>query len=890
MIKRLLVTIWPALLILAAPPVMLYTVWINPTSAAEDDVTYVYPMRVMVAQALREGRWPVQNDLEATGAPLLADPQAGVFFPPNWLFVPLEGHLAYSLCIFAAFSMAGWGTYLYLRRLGMVRGAATFGALAFMFCGFMVGHRVHLPMIQTAGLFPWGLWCIELAAGGALAGLVAFVPVAVLAIAAGHWAILTYMALAWAVYAVLRRRSTLRSLAVLAAGGAMAVAILWPQVQATFELMSHATRKGIGYAIVGENSFFPISVLLALYPMIMGSQTPNFFPQQWWGSWHLSEMLCYGGLVSLVLAGAAVWSLYRKGGARNGADGAAGPPAACRWRPVVRVWTWLAIGSAIWMMGYYLPTYRLIYMLPVFNVVRCPVRMLLVVNMAAAVLAAVAVDVLLTGGPEGQRLRRAILHGATRVLPAAMLGAWALLAGAAAIAWACSFTIPFPFTGAVADVLVAVRPGNPAVWVPLALTAATILVVRWWLASPQKRQALLVALLLADLFFITRFVDVPAGLLGKGGGSDPGVSPAAQWLHQNAPGDAPYITFGLTRGYRDRPNELLQPRVGQGLGIATLGSYGAWHNPMHAHLFGFNTYGRCRDWAALIRRNHLLSLYGVKYVLAARREFCDVIESVRIAESPSPEGGNLLGDQWELDDARQEGEVIRLQTPFSWRWSKAVQPVEIEGGGVYRISLDARGPEGGAAHFLRAEIFKPLSDGKYIQADALGLTVIDERIGSTWRHFEWTFEAPASVAGPCQFRLFSMGERLVEVRHIELCKSHWETPINLGGQLAVGEKVYRRVALLPPVYPADDSVAIYENLLCRPGVTKVPPSEAGIEQLRWVGDDQAAAAAVPDIALRLSNRVGPALWRWTLPAGVAYIVIVCTTLGRAARQKIRRGD
>ena len=44
-----------ALLILGAPPVMLYTLWSNPVSAGEDDVIYYYPLRKMVGEALREG-------------------------------------------------------------------------------------------------------------------------------------------------------------------------------------------------------------------------------------------------------------------------------------------------------------------------------------------------------------------------------------------------------------------------------------------------------------------------------------------------------------------------------------------------------------------------------------------------------------------------------------------------------------------------------------------------------------------------------------------------------------------------------------------------------------------------------------------------------------------
>ena len=95
------------LLLLAAPAVMLYPVWHGPVSAGEDDLIYHYPVRKMVGQALREGRWPVGNPLEATGSVLMADPQSAVMYPPTWLFAVLEAKRAYSLSILLAFAAAG---------------------------------------------------------------------------------------------------------------------------------------------------------------------------------------------------------------------------------------------------------------------------------------------------------------------------------------------------------------------------------------------------------------------------------------------------------------------------------------------------------------------------------------------------------------------------------------------------------------------------------------------------------------------------------------------------------------------------------------------------------------------------------------------------------------
>ena len=891
------------LLILAAPPVMLYTLWSNPLSAGEDDVVYYYPLRKLVGQGLGEGLWRGTNALEAGGGALMSDPLSSWLFPPTWLFALLEAQWAYTLSIFAAFWVAGAGAWAYLRKLGLAGAAAAFGAIVFTFCGYMVGHRVHLGNIQAAAFLPWGLWCIETARTHPRRAFAAATPILLLALAAGHWPTFIHMGLIWAAYFLFRGRPLLRSALVLGLAGVLALAIAAPQVVATWELLRQTTRQEIGYATAGENSFFPAAAIMALFPMIFGSRTPNFFPQRWWGPWHLCEMLGYVGLVTLVLAGAAVWVLFRK--RSRGKHSAGLDSEQRRLGGLVRTWTWITIGGMVWMLGYYLPTYRLVHALPVLGVVRCPARMVLAVDMGLATLAAIAVHVLIirpAGGAIAGRLARGARRAATVVMPAAMAASLLLLA---AVAWALRGiwrpNYPIPMGGAE-DALRAVAATNPAVWVPLALIAVTAVTVWLWLRAPRRLVAALIVLLLADLFLITRFVDVPADYARA---PALGASPAADWLSANAPKDRPFRVYGLSKDYHHRPPELLLPKTCAVMGVATIGNYGPFQSPAHVHLFGFRPWGYTRQWPDLIRRNFLLSLYNVRYVIAeAGGEHERVLRSVRIADSSPPaEGPELLANRWALNRAEQEDGTLRLSAAFMWRRSMATQDVSgrLRAETVYRISLDARGPDGGGANYLQADIGRRRPngtslpgrpDGGWSAPAGRGLVAEGPQIGTAWRHFEWTFQTARDLSGQLTFRVFTLSERVIEVRNVSLRASDWPRPVNLTG-LAPGRSVYCKVVELRALTAGDPNVVIYENRLCRPAATSAAagaPSE--IERLKWrpPPDGDWRRVVVPDLALRVDR---PAAWSAGAAAAalavyLSVLVGSCVVARRQRRRKVRQ--
>lgn len=807
--------------------VMLSTIWVAPTSAGEDDVLYYFPVRMLVGNDLAAGRWPGWDPYEQCGTVLFGDPQVGVLYPSTWLFAVMPPKLAYSLNVFIAFALAGSGAYLYLRKIGLACVAALFGATAFQYCGFLVGHRVHLTMISVAPMLGFGLWAIESLRDRPRGAMLALPGIVFVALAGGHWPTFINLMLIWSVYLLVRGRPFVRSVALAGAGVVVGVLLAAPQILGALDLLGQTTRQRIGYATAGENSFLPTNAVLALFPFLMGCRTQNFFTQPWWGAWHLCETLGYVGLLTLSLALAGIWRLWRRGGGA--------------FSPLVKLWTLLAVGAGVWMLGYYLPTYHLIHALPVLNIVRAPARMVMVVDFALATLAAITIHTMVTkadgaGAASAQRaLSRSVVRWAVVYLPICMAATLALVAAGTA-AWQRYFPgQPFfsPFAGGPQQAWASLQPANPAVWVPLVVLAASAIAAVGFARRPGGRAPLLVIVLIVDLLVVARYVDVPARLSEA---VDPTNSRSAQLIRADAQarGDSsPFRVLSLSESYSTDPTDTLAPKASAVFGIENLAGYGPFQYKEHAHLFGMRIFGYSRDWPWLIRGNYLLSLFNVRYVVA-QEGYRGVIESVVVPDdAPAPaEGPNLLGQGWSMRRTQLADGTLTLRTPFMWDGAVASQAVSATPGGVYRIALDARAPQG-ASNYLQAQVYWP-GVGEDSQA-----IVYPEQIGRFWRHFEWTFQAPPDMPGQVQFLLATISETPIEVRDVRLGESSWERPINLGGKLQPGERVYRLVGQLPPRVAGQPPVSIYENLLCLPRafpagrVVSFADNESLIEELRW---------------------------------------------------------
>lgn len=123
-----------------------------------DHFDYFQPLRTFTAEELSAGRLPLWNPYSASGEPWLANPQTGVFYPPQWLHVVLPFETAYVAYLFLHLALMAWGTYLLFAR-DVSPGAAMIGAAAFVFSGPVLSLVDVSNNFATLAWIPLALWC-----------------------------------------------------------------------------------------------------------------------------------------------------------------------------------------------------------------------------------------------------------------------------------------------------------------------------------------------------------------------------------------------------------------------------------------------------------------------------------------------------------------------------------------------------------------------------------------------------------------------------------------------------------------------------------------------------------------------------------------------------------
>lgn len=282
---------------------------------------HFYPSRLLLHRALKDHELPLWNPYQMCGMPCLADGQSGALYPPNLLFFYMfPPARAMGLLALLHLIAAGGFTFLFLRGLKLSRGASTFGAIAFMLCGYSVAW-LHLPAFLASGVWlPLTLHLTRLAHERKSSFYAAWGGATIALSLLGHPQIAFYSLLAtglyWAHLTFYGRRELAigRSAALFAVIVVIGLSLAAPQIIPMQELSSLSHRGGHAATVEGYAGYsrlaMPITNLIgAVIPDFFGNPSKNTF----WGFNEYDEYCMYIGIIPLLLLPLA----FRLGGRRR---------------------------------------------------------------------------------------------------------------------------------------------------------------------------------------------------------------------------------------------------------------------------------------------------------------------------------------------------------------------------------------------------------------------------------------------------------------------------------------------------------------------------------------------------------------------------------------------
>jgi hypothetical protein len=344
-----------------------------------DDLLANIPELVYSGKKLFEGEVLWTPELWM-GHPLLAEPEFATFYLPKLMLLLGQPFVAYAAYLVLHYVAAEMGAYLYLKSLGIGRLGAVFGALAFAYAGFMLGHRAHTMYVVAGAWTPFVLLAFDRAAarGGVRHHVTAALAFAMVPFA-GAVQLTVYLAALLVLLAAARARFERDAGRLWALLLCLGPALLVPAAQI---LPSHDFAKQLATSLRDD---YALDVALSFHPLLVPTLAWPIPPNE-------GEIYSRAGMV---VACAAFAALLRVRSA---------PPAIRAWAVV------LGVSFALMLGGYLPPLAHLLHGLPVVGVLRGPARHNFELGLALAVLGAYGVDAARKG--DAGRVSRWLLGGA----------------------------------------------------------------------------------------------------------------------------------------------------------------------------------------------------------------------------------------------------------------------------------------------------------------------------------------------------------------------------------------------------------------------------------------------------------------------------------------------
>ena len=125
-----------------------------------DNLQQNFPLHILVGSMLRHGQLPFWNQYIFSGTPLMADFNAGAFYPLTGLFIAFPDRAAWLATEIILFSAIAVGMYVFLRALKLSTVACLLGAATFAFAGPVLSQVNHVDMTEGFVAIPWMLLAV----------------------------------------------------------------------------------------------------------------------------------------------------------------------------------------------------------------------------------------------------------------------------------------------------------------------------------------------------------------------------------------------------------------------------------------------------------------------------------------------------------------------------------------------------------------------------------------------------------------------------------------------------------------------------------------------------------------------------------------------------------
>lgn|GEM_PF-1077107 len=292
--------------ILLNPNKIIYTEYVS------DVISQFSPYKNFISNSWKIYReLPLWNPYTFIGSPFVGNPLSSMFYPTNVFHLVFESDSVFGYLFLLDFIIAGTGTYIFCRYIGLKKWGSLISSIIFIFSGIAISriYAGHLPNFDAISLMPLSFLLLDIALkkNKVFYGAIAGVPIG-LQFLAGHLQFSLYSTLGLGIYFLLRtfftflKNKSFRNLAkyLLIFLTALTVGALLSMIQTlpSLEFSKYSTRYGgVSYKFATSYSFPPEHLITFFAPEIFGTPLDNSY----WGGRNFWELCVYTGIFPIIL-------------------------------------------------------------------------------------------------------------------------------------------------------------------------------------------------------------------------------------------------------------------------------------------------------------------------------------------------------------------------------------------------------------------------------------------------------------------------------------------------------------------------------------------------------------------------------------------------------------